>query len=318
MPKFSFLYLFTLASLFVKSQNLALNCSFEKMTNLNCWYPILAMDNWSTISSSDGFTTMCPYSSGSGIPNNWFGHCYPIHGTACAGLATLALPYNGKEYLTQNFMTPLIAGNSYYVSFYALKSSRTRIATEKLGILFTVNPPPPVASTGNIVGTPQVENQNGFMTDTVNWTKIEGSFIAQGGENHLTIGNFNINALTDTLQTGTTNPYVQDDGTAYYFIDSISVYESSTITNTNYYFKNNTFNIFPNPSNGNFSVQYKCDKDSELIIENIDGTGTIKYQLLPTQSYISINSRILNPGIYFYYVRQERKIIKQNKLVIIE
>lgn len=318
MSKFSLFTIFIFFSLFICAQNLVLNCSFEKMTNLNCQYPIAAMDNWSSINTADGYTSICPYISGSGIPNNWFGHCYPIHGNAVAGLATIFWPYNGREYLTQYFSTPLMAGNSYYVSFYALKSSRTRIATEKLGILFTVNAPPPASSSGNIVGIPQVENQSGFLTDTVNWTKIEGSFIAQGGEHHLTIGNFYPNALTDTLNTGSTNPFVQDGGTAYYFIDSVSVYESSTITNINGYLKNNSFNIFPNPSSGYFSIQYQINKDAELIIENIAGSKIIGYSLLSSQNKTTIIDKNLNPGIYFYYIRQDGIIVKQNKLVVIE
>lgn len=318
MTKFFLTYTIIVFSLFVRSQNLVLNCSFEIMTNLNCYYPIAAMNNWSAIDSPDGFTSVCPYNSGSGIPNNWFGHCYPINGNACAGLGTMKLPNNGREYLTQYFSTPLLAGNSYYVSFYALKSSRTRIATEKLGILFTVNAPPPPSSSGNIVGTPQIENQNGFITDTINWTKIEGSFVAQGGEQHLTIGNFYPNNLTDTLQTGTTNPYVQDAGFAYYFIDSVSIYESSTITNLNTNKKNNLLNIYPNPSSGTISIEYSECADLELVISNITGNEIIRYSLSSSKNHFSTIDTKLKPGVYFYSIRQNKNITKQNKLIIIE
>ena len=40
--------------------------------------------------------------------------------------------------------------------------------------------------------TPQVINSNGYIDDTLNWTKIEGVFKANGDEEYITIGNFDV------------------------------------------------------------------------------------------------------------------------------
>ncbi|MCU0431816.1 MAG: T9SS type A sorting domain-containing protein, partial [Bacteroidia bacterium] len=55
--------------------------------------------------------------------------------------------------------------------------------------------------------------------DTVNWVKIEGSFIAQGGEQFLVLGNMWTNAQTTWVNTVTT-PYFPF---AYYWVDMISI-----------------------------------------------------------------------------------------------
>jgi hypothetical protein len=53
---------------------------------------------------------------------------------------------------------------------------------------------------------PQVRNPKGsFITDTLNWTAVTGTFVAKGTENYLLIGNFETDANTDTLFCNPTN-----------------------------------------------------------------------------------------------------------------
>src|SRR4030095_5830516 len=77
-----------------------------------------------------------------------------------------------------------------------------------------------------IVGiTPQAVATS-IVSDTSAWTLIAATFIAAGGEDYLTIGNFNYNAaLTiDTVNSGATGCALAD-AAAYYMIDSVNVYE---------------------------------------------------------------------------------------------
>ncbi|WP_246001739.1 T9SS type A sorting domain-containing protein [Mucilaginibacter gracilis] len=69
--------------------------------------------------------------------------------------------------------------------------------------------------------TPQVIS-NTVINDTLNWIKIEGSFIAKGMEQYITIGNFSDNANTTYVQSiskGAT-------GNTWYLVDDVSVVES--------------------------------------------------------------------------------------------
>ena len=48
--------------------------------------------------------------------------------------------------------------------------------------------------------TPQVRNPKGnIITDTLNWTLVTGTFVAQGTEKYMVIGNFETDANTDTV-----------------------------------------------------------------------------------------------------------------------
>ena len=56
------------------------------------------------------------------------------------------------------------------------------------------------------------------MSDTANWTLVNGSFVADSAYQYLVIGNFFSRALTDTV-------ILEGDGSlgAYYFVDGVCV-----------------------------------------------------------------------------------------------
>jgi len=313
----AFLFLFKNS---IISQNLILNGSFEQYNSLSCNGAEFDVTNWNVLRSPDYFTSQCSIISGGGIPQNMFGCSYPKNGNAYAGLGTINYPYENKEYVYQHLVNPLIAGKSYYTSFFLSKSDRTRIATEKIGVYFSVSPP--VAPSNTYVNAvPQVENHSGFLTDTVNWVKIEGYFTAQGGEQYITIGNFNSNADTDTLYTGTTNPFFADAGSAYYYIDSVSLYDSlDYVTNIRKYEEEFKVKVFPNPSDGKFSIEYSLHKipDAEMRIFDITGKLIGAYRLGEATSKIEINEFDLKNGVYFYNLYVNGTIGKTNRIIIIK
>jgi hypothetical protein len=95
------------------------------------------------------------------------------------------------------------------------------VAIDQIGIYFddgTVNSIP-----GSVISgvTPQIVSPMGsFITDTLNWTKIQGTFIANGTEEYLTIGNFRTDVLTNTITTQNGSVF-----SSLYFVDDVSVVE---------------------------------------------------------------------------------------------
>lgn len=70
---------------------------------------------------------------------------------------------------------------------------------------------------------PQIQNDSlTVVSDKENWTKISGSFIATGGEQFLTIGNFFDDIQTVKNSTRVSN--YPNNNYAYYYIDNVSVY----------------------------------------------------------------------------------------------
>lgn len=71
---------------------------------------------------------------------------------------------------------------------------------------------------------PQVVNTT-LLDDTLNWIKIEGSFIANGTEEYISIGNFYPDSLSGFVHSYPAAPLSGSLRGAHYFIDDVSVTE---------------------------------------------------------------------------------------------
>ena len=132
--------------------------------------------------------------------------------------------YNGinnnyREYLQVKLLDTLESNSCYYIEFYTNLNNNTKYAIKDIGLHLSPNQID-TTNTNYILDLDfHIRPANGqFITDTLNWIKISGIYTANGDEQYITIGNFNNDAETDTLNTG--------NGTytgAYYYIDDISV-----------------------------------------------------------------------------------------------
>ena len=73
-------------------------------------------------------------------------------------------------------------------------------------------------SNAYIMTTPQVVTNN-VVDSKTEWTKISGTFTAQGGEQYLTIGVFNKPASSKAVSGGNGTNGIR----AYYFVDGVSI-----------------------------------------------------------------------------------------------
>lgn len=208
-----------------QAQNLIQNGSFENYTGISCIYggfdnynatPIYhILDNWYTLNSCDYYNGICSSPIGFGVPSNVIGYSQSKQGNAYTGAILFCANYETKEYLYQQLSSPLQAGKIYCLSFYVTRADRVTHSIHSIGAYFSNN----LQSTyvlGYINATPQVVNQTGFINDTTNWVQIQGCFTANGGEQYITIGNFNSNINTDTLFVGSYDPHPGAYKYAYY------------------------------------------------------------------------------------------------------
>lgn len=315
----------------MKTQNLIQNGSFENFSapaNWNSWSgqfydanvtPIVRiLYDWDEFNSADLLTSACTHTF-SGVPVNRFGYITPKDGNNIVGLQVFPnVPsYESKEYIYQHLIAPLQTGKTYSLSFYVSKADRKEYAIKNMGAYFS-NTAVSTNSLGYINATPQVVNQGGFITDTLGWTEIQGCFTAIGGEQYITIGNFNSNANTDTLYTGTNNPIPSDPQYAYYYIDDIILVDQSTVGINDISNDLGVMSVYPNPNNGIMQFNYILTKKAELIITDITGRILNIYVLDETQKNTAIKEYELKTGIYFYSVKQNNVILKQDKFVIIK
>lgn len=152
-----------------------------------------------------------------GVPSSPFGFQYSRTGNGHAGF-TVRNVNDYHEYVTVPLTSTLVANATYSVTFHVNLADTSNAAIDRIGAHFSVGPIGPLAINTTLNLVPQVESPVfNYLTDTVNWMTITGTFTAAGGETHMTIGNFHDDASTNWIPTGNVWPG------AHYYVDDVSV-----------------------------------------------------------------------------------------------
>lgn len=227
-----FLILISLSHLNIQSQNLVPNPGFENLKAFPpCWlsgsrddFPAYA-EEWiiPNMGTTDLLSQQAPSYCITSMPfntapvNDYFpkGSQIPHTGNNFAGIKPL---YDSRrEYLEVKLACPLIPGEEYYAEMYVSLSENTNYAQNSLGMYFSDTLV--YTNTFDMLNfTPQVV-ENNVISDTVNWVKISGTFIAASPAEFLIIGSF-------ATQANTTLQFLGNKGNIdfpYYFIDDITV-----------------------------------------------------------------------------------------------
>ena len=157
----------------------------------------------------DYYQSCVPPPNEASVPLGALAFQYPQDGENYIGLATYELTWGGlREYAMVQLTSPLVPGQTYTVSFYANAAwngtnsmyPQNYVASSHIGALFTMQPRPwtsldpwPLATGSAHVFHPWV------IADTVNWTLVSGTLVADSAYQYLMIGNHYSNAFTDTL-----------------------------------------------------------------------------------------------------------------------
>jgi hypothetical protein len=336
---------------FSKAQNLVPNYSFENIIQCpqNCNQFINYVSDWSGQGENYGlsyFTSQCPGDTGKGsgatsssgsVPYNAdYGFQYAHTGVSYAGISPFVTgfpadsiyPYgntsykNSREYLETILSDSLIAGVKYYVTFFTNLHNSSEFACSDVGAYFSNSY---VALNNSSLPellqyTPQVANnpKKQELIDTLNWMKVSGSFIAKGGEKYIVIGNFKNDSLSSIRYVG-----YSGTGSAYYYIDDVIVsadsnYADSLAAIGELKIKNKELKIYPNPSNGNFSVEiknYELCITNTVEVYNMLGQSIYKKQINNTTTEIDISNE--PKGIYLYRVTSDKgDAVGSGKLII--
>lgn len=189
------------------------------------------------------------------------------------------------------------------------RADRIPYSIANIGASFTMNAPQ-TNSLACITATPQVLNQNGFLTDTTQWVQIQGCFTALGGEQYMTIGKFNRTG-TDTLRSGTDNVIPGNVDEAYYYFDDFTLFDQSTVDVKD--IKDNVkFEIYPNPTTGliNFSDNRYSQGDYTVKILDLFGKEIISKVL---SEEIDISS--FDKGVYTLLLYRNKQLVVTKKVM---
>ncbi len=241
------LFFITLSTFGVSAQNLVVNPSFE-ITNTNCanfggegfrtdldpsWDNANSNIPGDSCSSPDLFSACNTIFGGAPGPTNMpdatsfgIGWQYSRTGTRHAGIIAYSAPFgfedNYREYIQGHTTAPLVAGQTYCVSFYVSLADGCPFAAQDLGVYFSNTHYLRDACTqgSHINETPDLVNTCGIISDTSNWVRLQWDYVATGGEEYFLIGNFYNDANTTTSAAGGSG---FGNYFAYYFIDDVSI-----------------------------------------------------------------------------------------------
>jgi gliding motility-associated-like protein len=197
------------------SQNLVPNGGFEEYTALPNWYgEFYLATGWSNV---NGNITGPPFASPDyfhtqGSVPNAFGTIAPHSGNGQMGFYTyLQVLVDAREYVSTQLTQPLVPGGVYELSFF-LTNGFNGIYTARIdNIAIHFSEGPLSQNVDEVIQlTPTLEIP-GVVSLPNFWQEYTFTFTATDAADHITFGNFELDATTT----------VQGGNTAYYFIDDI-------------------------------------------------------------------------------------------------
>jgi outer membrane protein OmpA-like peptidoglycan-associated protein len=129
-----------------------------------------------------------------------------------------------RTYITSKLNTPMKKGQAYCVKFYVSLGDNSKFSSNNIAAHFSKKDIS-ISDKKSIIDKPHVRDVNNkVFSGMYSWERVCGTYIAEGGEKFITIGNFNMTEETkaDKVKKDPSNKNPQIGG-AYYFIDNISV-----------------------------------------------------------------------------------------------
>lgn len=223
-------------------QNLIPDPSFEQYEycpvsgDFNNHFEILTY--WYSPTYSSAYFHPCAEYSSLSVPYNGGGFQEPHSGKGYAGIVCvngvfgMEIPEEDqyREYLATPLLSELVAGKVYYLEFYvSLAEGKTgQSSIDRLGAWFTdyipyqqTNHGAPRYQSNAILDVSSPEGV--FLSDTIEWMKVCGYYMAKGGEKHMLLGNI----LSSNVTNWNLIKYNATSFSSFYYFDDITVREAT-------------------------------------------------------------------------------------------
>lgn len=301
-----------------KAQNLVPNPDFED--TLYCpTAPAGFAKYWSSCKGSPDYFNSCGPSclqpqTCVGVPNNYVGTQYAYSGNAYSGLETAGSGGLSREILIIQLVETLQIGKKYNFSCYISRAFSIGIcqgASNNFGFRFST-------VEFDYINEVSIDNYSNYrdtaiISDTTNWTLVEGSFIADSSYKYLMLGNFYDDNNTDTINMA---PTTTTSNFAYYYVDNVCVTPDSANCSFANAINNNAYQnflmVYPNPFKEEVYIKLPDNMQYELIIYDITGRRIIT-KFINYDSYLDLSS--IDSGVYIYSILRNKICIKNGKLL---
>ena len=269
-------------------------------------------NNWISFRASPDYYNSCAdTSTGVSVPHNTAGFQYAADGNAYIGIVTAYFDEFGVgtneynlEIIGAKLVTQLVVGNRYFVSFkvnyangWGINNNRP---SNNIGVSFSTN--------SFSISTPKPLNNfaqvyaDYVIQDSVNWTTISGSFVADSAYRYIMLGNF-----FDMKHTTVINPS-NSFYNSYYLIDDVKLSSDSMFVNSIQNISSNAdFLVYPNPASNFINIVFDDSKQHQVIVYNSIGEIALTSFV---EKHNTINISALSQGIY-YITANGNSIIKK-------
>jgi hypothetical protein len=298
--------------------NLIFNYSFE--INTNCPYGYTAITNGTVTNCSNpaGYTpdyfNTCDNSPQQiySVPINIIGYQFARTDSAYIGIGLWEKNLQASEYV-QIKLTEILKPNHHYAfECFLSRAEKFRYAVSNFGAYFSVDSVSmPAADILPFV--PQINNPAGnYFTDTLNWMPFTGTFLAQGGEQYVILGNFNpISTPIDTLYQYYGSASYSD--WAYYFIDDVSLIDLDSTLSVKENEAMAQVEVFPNPASSVLNIKLNAPQQ-QYSITDIKG-NTLMQNSISKQEQIQIDITTIQSGFYVISFINKQGYISREKFV---
>jgi len=293
----------------ISAQSLVPNSGFENYIICPIGFSEFTgkVSNWlNPNTATPDYMNACANPNPAGMPKNGIGYQVAHGGNAYAGTYTFS-GTTYREFIQVQLISPLISAHVYYFSMYVVLHNKSQTAIDDMGVYFSVVAPN-TTGLGMLPGSPypQISNPYGsVITDTLNWTLIEGTYTSLGGEKYLTLGHLKNDISTTYLSL----PY----GTvgAYYYIDDVNLIDntllpitlidfSGTLKNNNL---KNTVLLEWSTTNETNNCCFDIEKSSDAILFSTIGMINTENDASELHKYEFIDEYPF-PGYNYYRLKQ--------------
>ena len=292
------------------AQNLIANCSFEAYdTCPDNETQIERSIGWFKTTGDADYFNSCSLNPWSDVPPS-LNYQLPATGDAFAGAIFYIRGIGAMEIIHTQLTAPLTTGLTYYISFKVNLclngAAQMNLAMNKIGAKLTNGGVPAINNAAHVYSS-------AVITDTMNWTTISGSFIADSAYTHLYLGVF-FDTLNVTAQQ--LAPTITFDR-AYYFIDDVSVSANASTpcipVGIDEYSGENFISLFPNPASSQLNFSFPRTGNYSLSIKSILGKTILIKSV--TEKEFSVDVKDLPAGVYFVTVTDGNKNKVMRKFV---
>jgi DNA-binding beta-propeller fold protein YncE len=160
---------------------------------------------------------------------------------------------------------------------------------------------------------PQIENpDSNILTDTLNWMPITGTYLANGGEQYVLLGNFKpVAEGYDTAYQYYGSP--THANWAYYYIDDVSLIDLDSTLSVKENEAMAQVEVFPNPASSVLTIKLN-EPQQQYSITDIKG-NTLLQNSLSKQEKLQIDISALPSGFYVINLINKLGYISREKFV---